>query len=90
MVRQNDHEGPACVYSAKGGVDIEEVSEKSPEAIHTAYIDINTGITAEQALKIAKGLEFEEKYVEEAKNQIMKLYNLFMQVDATQVRSFLI
>lgn len=87
MVRQADHEGPACVYSAKGGVDIEQVSEESPEAIHTEYIDIDTGITADQAMKIAKGLEFEEKYLEEAKNQIMKLYNLFMKVDATQVRN---
>ena len=88
MVRQPDHEGPACVYSAKGGVDIEQVSEESPEAISTEYIDINTGITGEQAMKIAKGLDFDEKYLEEAKNQIMKLYNLFMKVDATQVRSF--
>lgn len=25
MARQKDHEGPVCVYSPKGGVDIEQV-----------------------------------------------------------------
>lgn len=61
------------------------MSEESPDAIHTSYIDINTGLTADEAMNIAKKLEFEAKYLEEAKNQILKLYNLFLKVDATQV-----
>ncbi|XP_055338100.1 succinate--CoA ligase [GDP-forming] subunit beta, mitochondrial-like [Paramacrobiotus metropolitanus] len=85
MARQKDHEGPICVYSPKGGVDIEQVSEESPEAIFTSFIDIDSGLSAEEAMKIAKKLEFEPQYLEEAKNQIMKLYNLFLKVDATQV-----
>lgn len=85
MARQKEHEGPVCVYSPQGGMDIEEVSAKSPDKIFQSFIDIHKGLEPEEALKIAKNLQFEEKYLEEAKQQILKLYNLFIKVDATQV-----
>ncbi|XP_014778494.1 succinate--CoA ligase [GDP-forming] subunit beta, mitochondrial [Octopus bimaculoides] len=77
--------GPVIVGSPCGGMDIEEVAAKSPEAIFTEPIDIFTGISKKQALKMASNLGFKSNLHEEAANQICCLYNLFQNVDATQV-----
>lgn len=47
--------------------------------------DITTGPTKEQCLRMARNLEFEEKYLEEAGDQIMNLYALLIKMDATQI-----
>ena len=44
--------GPVLVGSPDGGMDIEEVAEKTPERIFTMPIDINDGISNAQVLKI--------------------------------------
>ena len=36
-------QGPVMIASSEGGVNIEEVAEKNPDAIITMPIDINTG-----------------------------------------------
>ena len=40
--------GPVLVGSPDGGMDIEEVAEKTPERIFTMPIDINDGISRDQ------------------------------------------
>merc|ERR1712086_603358 len=69
--------GPAAVASRMGGMDIEGVAESNPEEIHMTPINISTGI--------AKQLEFEPKFQEEAAVMINNLYNLFIATDAVQV-----
>ena len=51
--------GPVLVGSPNGGMDIEEVAEKTPERIFTMPIDINDGISRDQAVEMAKNLNFE-------------------------------
>ncbi|EPZ36144.1 ATP-grasp fold, succinyl-CoA synthetase-type domain-containing protein [Rozella allomycis CSF55] len=77
--------GPVVVASPVGGVDIEQVAAKNPEKIFKEPIDINVGITDDQAMKIASVLEFETNNIEKAADQIKRLYSLFVSVDATQV-----
>jgi len=77
--------GPVLVGSPDGGMDIEEVAEKTPERIFTMPIDINDGISRDQAVEMAKNLNFEGDKINTAAEQIEKLYNLFIAVDATQV-----
>jgi len=77
--------GPVLVGSPDGGMDIEEVAEKTPERIFTMPIDINDGISRDQAIEMAKNLNFEGDKIITAAEQIEKLYNLFIAVDATQV-----
>jgi len=77
--------GPVLVGSPDGGMDIEEVAEKTPERIFTMPIDINDGISRDQAIEMAKNLNFEGEKINTAAEQIEKLYNLFIAVDATQV-----
>lgn len=40
-------DGPAVVYSQKGGMDIEEVAETDPDSILVEPIDIKIGLTDE-------------------------------------------
>uniref|UniRef100_A0A8C5R574 Succinate--CoA ligase [GDP-forming] subunit beta, mitochondrial n=1 Tax=Leptobrachium leishanense TaxID=445787 RepID=A0A8C5R574_9ANUR len=77
--------GPVLVGSPQGGVDIEEVAEKTPELIFKEEIDIFEGIKDSQALRMADNLGFKGPLRQQAADQIKKLYELFLKVDATQV-----
>lgn len=78
-------DGPVMIGSPVGGVDIEEVAEKQPEKIFKDRISFETGITREQAIKMAKNLEFTGKNIEIAADQITRLYKLFRKLDCTQL-----
>uniref|UniRef100_A0A1I8FIL7 ATP-grasp_2 domain-containing protein n=1 Tax=Macrostomum lignano TaxID=282301 RepID=A0A1I8FIL7_9PLAT len=78
--------GPVVVGSPQGGMDIEEVAAKSPDAIFKEVVDINKGLTREQADRMADCLGFSGPRRAEAAEQILKLYSLFQAVDCTQVR----
>ncbi|XP_048346724.1 succinate--CoA ligase [GDP-forming] subunit beta, mitochondrial [Sphaerodactylus townsendi] len=77
--------GPVLVGSPEGGVDIEEVAAKTPELIFKEEIDIFEGVREAQALKMAENLGFKGALRQQAADQIKKLYNLFLKIDATQV-----
>ncbi|CAK8689402.1 unnamed protein product [Clavelina lepadiformis] len=79
------HNGPVMVGSPAGGMDIEEVAEKTPHLIFKDAIDINKGIYDLQAAKMAENLGFVGEKAQKAAEQIKKLYELFIKVDATQV-----
>lgn len=76
---------PVIVSSSQGGMDIETVAKESPEAIITTYIDLDVGVTDEIARNIATKLGFSEQCIEEAKDTIQKLYQIFQEKDATQI-----
>ena len=48
-------------------------------------MDITTGLTSEQSRSLASNLQFTGSSLQEASQQIEKLYKLFVSVDATQV-----
>lgn len=50
--------GPVLIASPAGGMDIEDVAEKSPELIKKIPIDIFEGISDKVALDVAKFLNF--------------------------------
>uniref|UniRef100_A0A2K5R2P6 succinate--CoA ligase (GDP-forming) n=1 Tax=Cebus imitator TaxID=2715852 RepID=A0A2K5R2P6_CEBIM len=77
--------GPVLVGSPQGGVDIEEVAASNPELIFKEQIDIFEGIKDSQAHRMAENLGFVGPLKSQAADQITKLYNLFLKVDATQV-----
>lgn len=80
------YSGPVIIYSTEGGMEIEEVAQKNPDAINVEPVNINTGLTRQQAEKIVNKLGFETpEQKEDAIDQIMKLYTLFNKVDATQI-----
>ncbi|XP_060058893.1 succinate--CoA ligase [GDP-forming] subunit beta, mitochondrial isoform X2 [Erinaceus europaeus] len=77
--------GPVLVGSPQGGVDIEEVAASNPELIFKEQIDIMEGIKDSQAQRMAENLGFVGPLKNQAADQIKKLYNLFLKIDATQV-----
>lgn len=76
-------QGLCCVYSQKGGMDIEEVAASDPDAIHVHKININDGFHPEDAAKIADNLALEGKTRKQGIEQLQKLYGMFNSVDAT-------
>ncbi len=71
--------------STEGGMEIEEVAEKTPEKIHMVSIDPATGISSFHARKIAFALGLEGKQVGSAVKFIMALYNSIIDTDANLV-----
>ena len=56
ILMDREHNGPVIVASPDGGVDIEEVAEKTPERIKKMPVDIKTGLTDEAAIEVAEFL----------------------------------
>ncbi|KAI8873060.1 succinate-CoA ligase [Ramicandelaber brevisporus] len=77
--------GPMLVASNQGGMDIEGVAAKTPEAIITLPVDISKGLAKADALGLAKKIGFSDKTADEAAETFVKLYNLFISKDATLV-----
>ena len=81
--------GPVIVVSQEGGVDIEAVAEKNPEAIHKFPVDINSNLESldlDLAKNVAKiGLGLSGGLVEDAAQQISRLYKMFIKLDALQI-----
>eukprot|EP00878_Enallax_costatus_P016098 GHUV01016880.1.p1 GENE.GHUV01016880.1~~GHUV01016880.1.p1 ORF type:complete len:384 (+),score=126.32 GHUV01016880.1:321-1472(+) len=76
--------GPIMIGCSEGGTSIEDLAEKFPEKIIKIPVDIRTGITDEQAMKMAKGLAVTGD-LNKAAEQIKNLYKLFAKSDCTMV-----
>merc|ERR1712012_434679 len=77
--------GPVLIASTEGGVNIEEIAASNPDAIQTFPIDIIGGLSKDMALEIAGKLEIPAENQEEAAETLIRLYNLFLDKDATMV-----
>ncbi|GIQ83294.1 succinyl-CoA synthetase, beta subunit [Kipferlia bialata] len=84
ILMDRNSRGPMVVASVCGGVDIESVAHETPEMIITMPIDIDEGMTIEQAGELAKQLGF-DRQPQQATEQILALYETFRSTDATQV-----
>ena len=73
-----------CVMaSSEGGMDIEQVAEKTPERIHKVFCDPQTGLTAAEADDLARKIGVPEASVPQARNVLIGLYNAFFDTDAS-------
>ena len=71
------------MLSKEGGVDIEEVAEKTPEKIHKIAIDPTVGMPDYLARQAAFLLFDDIKQVRQAASIFQKLYKLFVETDAS-------
>ncbi|KAF7437086.1 hypothetical protein PC9H_003920 [Pleurotus ostreatus] len=79
-------QGVVLVASNQGGMNIEEVAAKDPDAIITTPIDYEKGLSKEQALGVAKKLGFKTAQAQdEAADIFINLYRIFKDKDATQI-----
>lgn len=85
IMMERSYGGPVMLASSVGGVNIEEIAAESPEAIITMPIDINTGVTDQQAREVAEKLGFSETSIEEATTMIKRLYDTFLKTDSSML-----
>ncbi len=71
------------VYSTEGGMDIEEVAEKTPHLVKKEYIDPMLGMQPFQMRKIAFNLGLSGKAFKEMAKFIASLYKAFVGADAS-------
>ncbi|MED3660383.1 ADP-forming succinate--CoA ligase subunit beta [Ureibacillus terrenus] len=69
--------------SPEGGMDIEEVAEKSPEKIFREVIDPLTGLMPFQARRLALNMEIPTNLVNQAAKLMIGLYTAFVEKDAS-------
>ncbi len=74
--------------STEGGMDIEEVAEKTPEKIKKVFVDPSVGLRPYQANELAFGLKIHEtnpKLIRPAVSVFMALYKTFVGEDCSLV-----
>ncbi|MCX5805872.1 MAG: ADP-forming succinate--CoA ligase subunit beta [Proteobacteria bacterium] len=73
----------AVLMSPEGGMEIENIAERSLEKIFVETIDPCIGLRGFQAERICYCLELDRSYLKKASDIIMNLYNLFMEKDCS-------
>ena len=71
------------MYSTEGGVDIESVAEKTPHLIHTVDIDPESGLSNEEACKIADNLGLNGNAHNQMVEFVSSLYNAYNKSDSS-------
>ena len=71
------------MYSTEGGVNIESVAEKTPHLIHTVDIDPESGLSNEEACKIADNLGLNGNAHNQMVEFVRSLYNAYNKSDSS-------
>merc|ERR1711923_531020 len=77
--------GPVIIASSEGGVNIEDVAAKNPDAIIKVPIPIEEGFSVDSAKDAARKIGIPEARVSEVAEILINLYQLFQSKDATMV-----
>lgn len=83
MVVDRGMGGPVLMASAEGGVDIEEVAAKNPDAILKTPIDPVAGVHGFQIRRLAFELGFTETQVPQFEKTIHALVKVFLEKDCS-------
>ena len=75
----------AFITSDQGGMDIEEVANKSPDKILTTKVELNEEISNEECEKIIRIFNLEGSSKNEAISLIKSIYKMFIKTDANMV-----
>jgi succinyl-CoA synthetase beta subunit len=75
----------AIIASTEGGMDIEEVAAKNPDAIIRTEIEPQVGLTDFQAREIAFKLGLDPSLISQAVKTLKGAYRSFTELDATMV-----
>jgi succinyl-CoA synthetase beta subunit len=85
VVLDRSAEKLAIIASTEGGMEIEEVAERSPEKILTVTVDPNVGLAAYQVRQIGFSLGFEMERIAKLDPFLQALTRLFVEKDASLV-----
>lgn len=79
------HQGPVLLASSEGGVNIEDIAHKNPEAIKVLPVDYIKGLSSQEALTYVKSLGYSGELAIQAQDIVMKLYKAFCEKDALMI-----
>ena len=82
MVIDRSSQRVALLASSEGGMEIEQVAAHSPEKIHTVRIDPVTGLSAADAVQVARNIGIPDAVTEGAVAVLQGLYHAFVEKDA--------
>ena len=77
--------GNTIIYSKKGGVNIEEVSEKTPEEIYNMKIAPGSDLLTHHARTIVYNLGLTGSVAKQAQKNILAIYKAFVSLDAAMI-----
>lgn len=82
-----DRENKCVTYiaSLEGGVDIEEVAEKTPEKVIKCHVDLSVGFYPYHGRKISNGLGFSGAKAKQLMGILSNMYKLLVEKDAMQI-----
>lgn len=85
MVVDGAAQGVVAIASEAGGMDIEEVAERTPEKIVRAPIDPGLGLRPYQARKIASSMNVSSSQLRSVSSIMSNLYDMFVDRDCSLV-----
>jgi succinyl-CoA synthetase beta subunit len=74
---------PLVMFSTEGGIDIEEVAEKTPEKLIKHHVDPLAGLSKEEAVKIATDGGVDADVIEGVADALVALYEVWIEEDAS-------
>ena len=80
-----DRKSVLVMASTEGGMDIEEVAEKTPEAIHKIWADPSSGLAVEDCESLSKSLGITGDSAKELTNMLGSLYRMFLERDCSMI-----
>jgi succinyl-CoA synthetase beta subunit len=75
----------AFISSAEGGMDIEEVANKTPEKITTTRVSLSKGLTKEDITQILKPYQLPSESIEQAEKLIQSIFKALLNTDANLI-----
>lgn len=81
IINDNASKGPMLLFSALGGMDVEEAAAKDPAAMRRVGIAIEKGLDAEAARQAISGLHL-EAVAGELVDTLLALYRAYRAIDA--------
>ncbi len=74
---------PLVMFSIEGGIEIEEVAEKTPEKLIKYLVDPLVGLTKEEAVKIATDGKAADDVIDGVADALLALYEVWLEEDCT-------
>ncbi|HUN79052.1 MAG TPA: ADP-forming succinate--CoA ligase subunit beta [Solirubrobacteraceae bacterium] len=74
---------PLLMFSTEGGMDIEEVAEKTPEKLVRHHVDALEGLSRAEAVDVATRGGADADVIEQVADALLALYEVWLAEDAT-------
>ena len=80
-----DRKSVLVMASTEGGVDIEEVAEKTPEAIHKIWANPSSGLDLDDCASLSESLGLTGNSEKELIQMLKSLYTMFIEKDCSMI-----